>query len=108
MQRCQRHLGLQRLCGGCSDCEDLGLEMAWGTAARLELQWRLVAAAFCGAWALQRGLGVAAGSCCELRAAERRSDCEGTWGLQRQRGCRRRRHHGFQVEVLGSVVRSGA
>ena len=39
-----------------------------------------------GAWALQRGWG-AAGSCCELRAAEGRSDCEGTWGLQRQRGC---------------------
>ena len=61
------------------------------------------AAAFVGAWALQRGWG-AAGSCCELRAAERRSDCEGTWGLQRQRGCRRRR----LVVAVSSCPRIGA
>ena len=41
--------------GGCSDC----------TAARLGLQWRLGAAAFVGAWALQR-----LGGCRELLQAE--------------------------------------
>ena len=56
-----------------------------------------------GAWALQRGWR-AAGSCCELRAAEGRSDCEGTWGLQRQRGCRRRR----LVVAVSSCPRIGA
>ena len=66
MQRCQRHLGLQRLCGGCSDCEDLGLEMAWGTAARLELQWRLVAAAFVGPGHCSEAWG----GCRELLRAE--------------------------------------
>ena len=56
---------------------------AWGTAARLGLQWRLGAAAFVGAWALQRGWG-AAGSCCErgqLNAAaivKARGGCSGS------------------------------
>ena len=75
---------------GLGHCSEAGAAVALGGCS------------FCG------GLGTAArlGGCRELLRAEAegRSDCEGTWGLQRQRGCRRRR----LVVAVSSCPRIGA